>query len=224
MAVKTHAQIAAEIAANITDNSNKENTAARVREVLNDMNDSYQNSIGGALFYEALYSQNAPVASQTSGTVTIGQLWEIKTYSAGDDFSNWTLISGTAHTVGAVYLATSTAPTTWTNGTDIFYTGEPYVVSTNAAGSLEAFNNTVGAIVLTRNSIGNYSGSKTGAFPQNKTFFNQPVQQNLSLGAASFIRIVWNSANDFVIQTYDSSGAEADGILNYTSISFKVYP
>lgn len=41
MAVKTHAQIAAEIAANITDNSNQENTAVRLREVLNDINDSY---------------------------------------------------------------------------------------------------------------------------------------------------------------------------------------
>lgn len=41
MAVKTKAEILAEITANITDNSNKENTAAKVREVLTDMNDSY---------------------------------------------------------------------------------------------------------------------------------------------------------------------------------------
>ncbi len=38
---------------------------------------------GGIKIYEALLSQNAPIASQTSGTFTVGQIWTINTYVSG---------------------------------------------------------------------------------------------------------------------------------------------
>ena len=45
MAISTHDQIATLISTNITDNANKENTASRVRDVLNEINDSMVNSL-----------------------------------------------------------------------------------------------------------------------------------------------------------------------------------
>lgn len=102
--------------------------------------------------------------------------------------------------------------------------GDAPTIESNGSGANTPFIDTVGAPVLTKNSAGNYSLTKIGAFPENKTFIHPPNQRNLSFGAGSFIRIVWNSVDDIVIQTYDSTGTEADDILNFTSIFIEVYP
>lgn len=231
MAEKTDAAIAIEIAANITDNSNKENTAARVREILNDLNDSKLNKVavaGTALLYEVLLSQNAPVASQTSGTVVAGQVWTITTYAAGDDFSNWVLISGTANTTGAVYKAYTTTPTNWSNGSDLAYDGAPYIVSTDADYNYSPFANTTGGeVVFSYTSAGKFIGTLTGAFLLGKVFFGSP---NLKDNGANkrFVEVFRVNNNSFGINTYKidagSNRVDEDGVLSFTSISFKINP
>jgi hypothetical protein len=74
MAIKTKAEISIEITSNITDNANKENTAERVREVLNDMNDSYAlaNADITPNVYKALLTQtstNAPTEDILVNTI-----------------------------------------------------------------------------------------------------------------------------------------------------------
>lgn len=84
----TPAQIDALITSNITDNSNKENTAARVREILYNMNDSYQSATNGAKVYKALISQtgvDAPYEVNLGGSSaqpfvdTIEGVWSYNT-------------------------------------------------------------------------------------------------------------------------------------------------
>ncbi len=177
----------------------------------------------GSKAYKALLSQAAPIASQTSGTFTVGMIVSITTYAAGDDFSNWNLISGTDNTTGAVYQVTVAAPTDWTNSSDLSYDGAPFIVSLDSNGDLNPLFNKVGSVVLTRNATGNYSGTLAGAFVQGKTFFKEPQQRNIPI-SVSYIRITWNSVNDFVIETYDSLGAPSDDILYYTSIEIEIFP
>lgn len=58
-------------------------------------------------------------ADQTSGTVTTGLLYVIKTFQAGDDFSN---IGGT-NVSGTKFYATGATPTTWTNSSVLYEVG-----------------------------------------------------------------------------------------------------
>lgn len=52
-----------------------------------------------------------PMAPQTSGTLTVGKRYVITDFNAGDDFAN----VGAVNETGAVFAATGTTPTTWTN-------------------------------------------------------------------------------------------------------------
>jgi hypothetical protein len=78
-----------------------------------------------------LYLGNDPgikyrAASQsilTSGTLTTGQEYIIDNYVAGDDFTN----VGGSNSTGAVFTATGTTPTTWTNGSSLRAQGQTAV-------------------------------------------------------------------------------------------------
>ena len=54
----------------------------------------------------------------TSGSLIIGFAYFIKTYGAGDDFSN----VGAVNSAGTTFIATGSIPTTWTNGTELIAT------------------------------------------------------------------------------------------------------
>ena len=49
----------------------------------------------------------------TSGTLTVGYHYRIKSYASGDDFSN---VGCPQNATGQCFIATDTTPTTWTNG------------------------------------------------------------------------------------------------------------
>jgi hypothetical protein len=59
--------------------------------------------------------------AQTSGTLTTGVTYIIKTFVAGDDFSNvdGTPLVGSANTTGCIFTAAGTTPTAWTNGSEL---------------------------------------------------------------------------------------------------------
>ncbi len=78
-----------------------------------------------------------------------------------------------------------------------------------------------GSIVWTRNSTGNYTGTLTGSFPIDKSFFYQPQQPNNS-GDVDHINMGRDDDNRVFIETY-TSGSTSDDVLNYTSIEIKVY-
>ncbi len=98
--------------------------------------------------YKALITQNSVIGSQTSGVFLVGQIWTITTYVAGDDFSNMTYLSGGTgiNSDGAMFVAKSTTPTAWANGSDLTYSGAPYVISTDINGNIAPFVNTLGGV------------------------------------------------------------------------------
>lgn len=69
MAQKTIAQLTDELLANITDPTNRQNTAARVREIIQDTIDSNFNIVDKANEYAAIIGANAPTALNPFATM-----------------------------------------------------------------------------------------------------------------------------------------------------------
>jgi len=178
--------------------------------------------------YKALLSQLAPIASQTSGTVAIGSIWTITTFETGDNFSNWELISGSANTSGAVYRATTTAPTVWTNGSDLAYDGSPFIVSTDSNGDLNPNSNTLGGEVeFSFPSAGLFEATGTGLFPLAKThvYFGDIISQDNSDSSVIQGPNALRTVNTIPFMTSDSSTtAFVSGVLDHTPITIEVYP
>lgn len=179
--------------------------------------------------YEALISQAAPIPTQTSGTFTVGMIVSITTYVAGDDFSNWTLISGTANTTGAVYQVTVAAPTTWTNLSDLAYDGAPFIVSTDASNNFNPSVNTFdGVLVWSYFALGDYRATLAGAFPSDSKTYVTFGNANSN----SIINGYWVDANTVGIANYNNWSVSGDNNtpptngdgLYFLPISIKVYP
>lgn len=178
--------------------------------------------------YRALISQLDPVPSQTSGTVTVGTIWTITTFVAGDDFSNWELLSGTENTTGAVYRASTTAPTTWTNLSDLAYDGRPFIVSTNSLGAIDEYVNTIGALAWSYISTGYYALTLTAAFPENKVFI-YPVEAVPPIAGRTYLtETVWWDADSIRLKTIrvvdGTTRTVTDVCLFKTAIEIHVYP
>jgi hypothetical protein len=82
-------------------------------------------------------------------------------------------------------------------------------------------NNTIGAIVWTRNSTGSYTGTLTGAFTSNKTWL---ICQKGD-GSGSFVNglLFRSSANALSLDVRDNTNTVTDGFTNL-SIEIRVYP
>ncbi len=89
----------------------------------------------------------------------------------------------------------------------------------SAAPTSEILENTIGNIVFTKDTEGPgvYYATLTGAFVNNKTWLmiNQPVSGN--------VRIYRDDANTLVINTSNTSGVAADGILTDCALEIRVY-
>lgn len=181
-------------------------------------------AVDTAKYYKALISQNAPVANTTDPSMVAGQIWTLNAYNAADaaTIAALELVSGTLNAVGSKYRSATDQTLAVNVATTLSYDGSPYVVSTNAAGAFAPFVNTIGNIVLSYNTTGNFSLTLSGAFPQQKTRLPAPNQRNPTLGL-SYIIAVWNSTNDVVLQSYNSLVAVENDILYYTPITIKVY-
>lgn len=176
----------------------------------------------GVKYYKALISQEAPVASQTSGTVTIGSIWTINTFESGDDFSNWELISGTGNTTGDVYRALTTAPTDWTNGSDLEYDGAPFIVSKNSDGDFAPFINTIGAAEWQRIDEGDFHLEITGGFPEGKVICKQPTFDWDTGGSVAKYYIGRVDNDNIGLYVEDYSFNPEDNFT--TTIEIEVYP
>lgn len=84
--------------------------------------------------------------------------------------------------------------------------------------------NSIGSIVWSYSSVGNYFGTLTGAFPdQNKVFLicsPFPAQDG-----TQGVLVAPDNANRIFVSTFNlSDGSAADDDLNKTSIEIRVYP
>lgn len=143
-----------------------------------------------------------------------------------DDFSNWTLISGTENTDGAEYLVTNLNVVTWDNGSTLIYDGRPYIVSRDSNGNLGPLvNNFNGTISLYGNS-GIFSiSSYDSEFASFKTIaFLERPQNSITYYSTIFPPGTGGSdASVIYFETRDSGGT-LDNILRCTELRIEVYP
>lgn len=77
--------------------------------------------------------------------------------------------------------------------------------------------NTIGELVLTRESAGLYKATLTGAFTFNKTIFIGGVALNHKIVRSSI------TSNDVYFNVYNNSSTAADDLLDYDLIEIRVY-
>jgi hypothetical protein len=164
MAQKTQAQIANEIATNITDNSNKENTAARVREVLVDMNDSYINLVD---------STNYPTWKRISidySLFTAGALTEsitIYTLAANEFIHDARIVPVTDFSGGAIASYTISVGITgdltkWRGNRSVFTGNTTATLAEGASGGMGSFSVTTDVKATAITTVGNLNVATAG--------------------------------------------------------------
>lgn len=213
MAVKTQAQLLAEVASLLADNTTGNISALDVRTCLNDIIDSA--SYGGTKVYKALLTQSGNgTSTQTSGTLTIGKRYAITTFVAGDNFSNVAnVVSGTINTTGCEFIATGTTPTTYTNGSTLTDTSAP--VATVLVNTLS------GTPVWSYDYVGGYVLTLASEFQTGKTLMYISTKNT---GTQSCIIAEGDGLNTILVDTVDSTGTGINGVLSSTSITIEVYP
>lgn len=98
--------------------------------------------------------------SATSGLLTTDKFYQLRTFKSGDDFSNVGLPDSVGKgRTGAVFQATGTTPTTWSNGSKLI----ELKVAELRAYSLEVFSDASETIAITSTGFegGNASGTLT---------------------------------------------------------------
>jgi len=97
-----------------------------------------------------------------------------------------------------------------------------YIATISQTGILDptvtVLENTIGDIVWTRIGVGEYLGTLTGAFSaQDKVYC---ISGNNDFDSTS---LKWNSVNDVILWSFDSTHSPIDASLNYTTIEIRVY-
>jgi hypothetical protein len=110
--------------------------------------------------------------------------------------------------------------------TEMLPTYQKYVALISQSGTadptIEILENTLGDIIWTRTSAGDYLGTLINSFPQLKTYI---VFQNFYSGTGSHISFIQRANDDLInIVTKDNTNAFIDNVLNYTTIEIRVYP
>lgn len=111
---------------------------------------------------------------------------------------------------------------TWQNRTS--YSKYIALITQSGAGNptSSALDNSLsGAIVWTRNSAGNYTGTLTGAFTSDKTWIT--IQASDASSNIRTVQCLRADNNTITLLTYDAAGAAIDGFTN-VSIEVRVYP
>lgn len=87
--------------------------------------------------------------------------------------------------------------------------------------------NTIGAITLSRNSIGEYYLTSTGLFIKSKTFLPAPGNSSTQPTASSYISLFWIDINTVEVLTQTSDGLGnfnlSDDIMDDVSIEIRLY-
>jgi hypothetical protein len=132
-----------------------------------------------------------------------------------------------AYGVNAFSVTPATTPVISSNGTigeriaPKIYTALLTQSGTGAPTATVLGTNEIGAIVWTRNSAGNYTGTLTGAFTADKTWL--VVQKGD--GSGSFVNSILSraSANALTLDVRDNTNTVTDNFTNM-SIRIEVYP
>lgn len=101
------------------------------------------------------------------------------------------------------------------------YTAQIQQASTSAP-TVSVMENTIGAIVWTRNATGQYYATLTGAFTVNKTWASATIGNVVGSATPRTLGIAWVSANVMVLTTYES-GVLTDAQLNGAFVEIRVY-
>ena len=78
-------------------------------------------------------------------------------------------------------------------------------------------NTLSGEIIWTYNGVGNYTGTLTNEFTQYKTtiYHNNTAQ--------GFTYVNWQNEDEIDVETWNTSGTSANGLLDYMTIEIRVY-
>lgn len=167
--------------------------------------------------------------TQTSGTLVVGELYEISDYKTGDSFAN---VGATTTYIRKLFIATGTTPTTWTNGSELTRYGRFFYK--NSAGRLCGIEH--GDLSIARDGdgenvileVGTYdSTSETMLMGIIDYWYGNGSYDNLSAGAGVISYTNLGDAGDNDIDTYaqaiiPDSGGGAPITLNY-DITFNQY-
>lgn len=164
MAEKTQAQLATLISTNITDNANKENTAERVREVLNDMNDSLLNNLD---------SSNIPSWKRFSvnyADFSAGALTEsitLCTIEAKEFIHDARIVPTTDFSGGAIATYTLSIGITgdltkWRGNRSVFTGNTTGTLAEGASGGLGSYTTTTDVKVTAITTVGNLNVATQG--------------------------------------------------------------
>lgn len=132
------------------------------------------------------------------------------------------VIVGDGQTLSNNGMVVSDLTVTGTINGDAVVPYKRYIATISQAGILDptvtVLENTIGDIVWTRTTNGDYRGTLTGAFPdQDKTYLT------LSNTDQSQVLVRWLSANQIRIRTFDFAVAYIDGQLTYNTIEIRTY-
>lgn len=175
--------------------------------------------LNGVRKYVALLSQTAP-SSATSGSLIIGETYNLTTYVAGDDFTNVADVqSGSINTDGCVFIATSATPTDWTHGSTLDSAGNPIpTILENTLG---------GTVVWARTDEGIYTATLAGVFTAGKTWLSATPEGDAgNYTTLSFTRIDGDTCKLRSIQDPATNLFIDinDGGAGTTSVEICVYP
>jgi len=106
-----------------------------------------------ALIYAAALNHESVIL--TSGALTVGHQYEIKTYNAIDDFLN---VGASSNSQGDIFIATGTTPTLWLNASELLD-----ITSSTVA---TVATNTIGEITVSEEQVnsGNFYAKSNGLF------------------------------------------------------------
>jgi len=120
----------------------------------------------------------------TSGTLTVGYHYRIKSYASGDNFTN---VGCPQNATGQCFIATGTTPTTWTNGS---------VLVENEMGGFWVDMYLCSSYNATQDSMGTKASGTSAAYVsqpgvaprvnQNITHFRQYLKQRFNCGCFDF--------------------------------------
>ena len=194
-----------------------------IKKYLNQHSKDYHGGINQPVkIYKALLSQNAPVATVTDPTMIAGQIWTLDAYNAADaaTIASLELVSGTLNALGSKYRSATDQTLNVNVATTLSYDGAPYVVSSNSDDTFTPLINTIGEIVWTRNDVGIFIGTLTGAFTANKTFFG--IGSYIGTPSTNiFFRV--DTDNIRIETVLHTSGDPDDDLLDHTSVEIEVY-
>lgn len=161
--------------------------------------------------YTALLTQSggADPYILSEGNLTIGITYVIKDTEGSPDFTN---VGAPNNNIGTFFVATGTTPNKWGSGLLEFDKGAPIVT---------VLENTIGNIVWSRVSDGEYNGTLNSAFTSNKTYYSITMTSGGGLDVGQFVQNTTQS--DYISIATWHNDILSDDLLTDTPIEIRVY-